>query len=75
MIAAGYSMDVYCGHEQLCKGKTVNGPAQDHFYGQSWTEVVREARANGWSIKRDKVGGGVYEAFCPWCNGKKIRGN
>lgn len=72
MIAACYSMDLYCDSEQECRGKDAFGPVRHIGYtGETWGEVVREARRDGWRITR----GSKRQAFCPYCTGKrKIEG-
>ena len=72
MIAACYSMDLYC--ENAAKGGPhVKGTCPHwwsefpHVYtGETWGECARQARRDGWKIARNR-----QLAYCPDCSGKK----
>ncbi|WP_075203174.1 hypothetical protein [Pantoea vagans] len=55
MIAAIYSVDLYCDCEEC-----IHWPFTGTYTGNSWTECSKEARKDGWRISRDRE-----RAFAP----------
>lgn len=54
MEAAGYTLDLYCDfhiHSQLTPWKSTSLDAQ--YYGQTYAEVKRMAKADGWKWTKD----------------------
>ena len=69
MIAACYSMDLYCRNNIPNRGESVdarkphhNEPAQ--YTGRTFAECKREAQAAGWLFSRDG------DVTCPKCQPK-----
>lgn len=68
MIAAGYSMDLYCRHK-TAKGFQSTYDEHGHYYaefphqfqGESFGECKRQAQAKGWVFNRDG------DVTCPKC--------
>ncbi|EGR4074879.1 hypothetical protein D6U78_10225 [Vibrio cholerae] len=65
MIAANYTMHLYCD----CSRCSSNGVHREfgEFVGETWGEVAKQARAQGWTISRDKT-----RCISPKCKNKKI---
>lgn len=63
MIASGYSMDLYCRHEDV-EHPFNYFPHQ--FFGETWGECKKQAQVKGWTFQRDN------EVTCPLCN-KKVK--
>lgn len=71
-MASGYSLDLYCDNAGDGKpgGYGYGSPADGHafrafpaeFYGETWSECARNARAAGWKIDRRE-----RTAICPKC--------
>lgn len=57
-ITAGYSADFYC---DKCNN-------YGQFIGETWGDVVRQARYIGWRVNRRR-----QDAACPKCSGKPDR--
>ena len=60
--AGGYSLDLYCDHDH----SDDFGNSLGTFYGQTFPECARDARAVGWIIHK-----ATRTATCPRCSGKK----
>lgn len=52
VIAANYTLHIYCDC-QKCKDEYWNA-ARGEYIGETWTDVARQARADGWYISRDR---------------------
>lgn len=59
MIASGYSMDLYC---QVNGNQHEYRQGQAQFFGETWTDCAKQARAAGWKIDKAK-----RECICPKC--------
>jgi len=65
MEAAGYSLDLYCdGPDHFDKSPPKITSVDDHFYGQTYGEVKRDAKKAGWTYTRDG------KQICKYCSGK-----
>lgn len=54
MIAANYTMDLYCCCPICDNPSGWPRPKFAQYIGRSWADVVRQARADGWRISKDK---------------------
>jgi hypothetical protein len=59
MIAANYTMHLYCDCEK-CQALKWGSPDFGEFIGKSWTECAKAARDCGWRISKDR-----QRAFAP----------
>lgn len=68
MIASGYSVDLYCDITDGFAHTRFNG-GQGQFYGETWQDCAKQAKAEGWLISRDR-----QRCVCPACAkaGKKL---
>lgn len=57
MIAANYTMDLYCDCETCghFTGSAEFHPGHATFIGESWTSVSSQARILGWRISKDRT--------------------
>lgn len=62
MIVGCYTLDLYCDTPD-CSHNTRLGWIPDTYTGQTEGQCNKQARADGWKIKR-KEG----KAYCPDCN-------
>lgn len=60
--AAGYSLDLYCRLGNPSGGRVGH---EDTFFGRTFGECAKQARATGWVIHRDRT------ATCPKCKRTK----
>ncbi len=69
MIAANYTMHLYCDCADCTAfmGEVDCHPGHAEYVGESWSEVARSARKDGWRISKDRT-----RCFAP---GHKIRRN
>jgi len=66
MMAAGYTMDLYCDNRP-CQLAVRNGyPSvfMNQFYGQTFGECKKTAKKSGWMFRKDDT------HVCPLCNTK-----
>lgn len=63
MIAAGYSIHLYCDLKKKCHW--INFP--NEYLGEIYGECKRQAQKTGWIFTRDG------KHICPMCSGKKRR--
>ncbi len=64
MIAAGYTIDLYCDVEGCPYDayRLVEGQGFGQFVGETWGKAAAEARLSGWVISRDRT-----KCACPEC--------
>ena len=57
MIAANYTMDLYCDCSECLEKNSWRkwNHNTGEFVGTSWTDVVRQARKCGWRISKDRT--------------------
>jgi len=63
MEAAGYTLDLYCdavGHNERDRARGKYNSLDASYYGQTYGEVKRMARSDGWKWVGDKN-------LCPYC--------
>lgn len=63
-----YTLDLYCDHPGHCRYRHGNSPGQ--FAGRTYAACLREARAYGWYVSRDRhadnpAGNGSGRCLCP----------
>jgi len=66
MIVGGYCLDLYCENLGVAHGEVEDkfGHRYDdvhQFYGQTYQETAKRAKARGWRLTRDG------KAYCPKC--------
>lgn len=54
MIAAGYTMNLYCGCD-YCKSHTWKSPEFGEYTGRNWSECASDAKKYGWFISKDRT--------------------
>ena len=54
MIAANYTVHLYCDCEE-CSSHSWRNPEKGEYVGNSWSGCVKEARAHGWRISKDRT--------------------
>lgn len=73
MIAACYTMDLYCRNIEKRKCRDPRSPGNAlscgdsnawEYTGQTYGECAKQARAAGWKFHRD------HDVTCPYCTGK-----
>ena len=52
MIAANYTMHIYCDCVNCMNFKSK--PKSDEFIGQNWRDVSKQAKREGWKISKDR---------------------
>lgn len=66
MYASGYSLDLYCDHENDAHPKGPVYPMRmKEFFGETFADCARQARAAGWKVRKK-----TRTATCPCCTGK-----
>jgi hypothetical protein len=55
--SSGYTLELYCDHKNADHGRFPHC-----FYGETFGECAKRARALGWTIHRN------YTATCPKCS-------
>lgn len=65
MIAACYSLDLYCENHGADPAVHGYAYAPHTFTGETWGECAKQARNLGWRISRDR-----QKCWCPTCSGK-----
>ena len=68
MMAAGYSLDLYCDSDakHTYEENKKWSPAQ--YFGETFAGCARQARRDGWLISKKRQ-------LCPKCSGKKGENN
>lgn len=66
-FVGGYTLDLYCD------GRNHGWMSGKHpsFHGETFSECVRKARADGWMIDKKRQGKEVGYAICPECRAKQ----
>jgi hypothetical protein len=53
MIAANYTAHFYCDCEN-CNCRPFQAPESGEYVGNSWSQVAKEARKDGWRISKNR---------------------
>lgn len=54
MIAANYTMHLYCDCEE-CASHMWTTPTNILHIGETWADCAKEAKEDGWKISRDRT--------------------
>ena len=65
MIAANYTMHLYCENMDTHTYHEQNDIATAEYVAETWGQVAKMARLDGWRISRDR-----QRCYCPLCSGK-----